>query len=813
MAAVSLLCLPAFAQGRLIDDIRVTARGGLALITIEFGCEMRFVADTPTAGGALLEVRVAPFDTCRQLGLDADAGGQTFVPVGAEAAHLSAVEISSLGPGESVVMLSFDRAVEYRISQRPTLRSVEILVDTGELDSSSAVPDSTRRPLTPRVVEPTVTRDYMINLQSTRESVGPDVIDKVVPAAGQQLYVSQIRIDGVLWNRLRLGFFASEAEAEAALATLAPSFPRAWIGRAEPAEIELAAQSAVRVGSREIATLTADQLEADSNAAAPAAPALDAEEIESMMAEARSKMLAGDNAAAITLYQQLAQVPGEHRAEAIEFLGLAYERSGRPGPARNEYERYLREFQEGPNRSRVEQRLSALDAQQAVPRTNLREAETVAGAEWDFAAGLSQYYRRDDNQFDQDQEALTTQLALLTDADFSLSRRGERFNLTGRLSMGHYRDLLSPEEGRHGDQLRASYAYVDLDQNDQQWDLRVGRQSLHTLGVLGRFDGVHFSYGLGADKRIHLTHGFPVDSTADSVETNREFTGVGIDFIDLVGSWDLSAFVNSHTIDGVEARLGIGTELRYFDERRTMTTMVDYDIDFNELNMLLMLGTWRLQNRITLSLLLDQRKSPILTTRNALIGQPVETIREMLLVWTEDEVRELARDRTAESKTMTLGLATPLGERFQLNFDMTTAEIDGTVASGGVAAIAGTGPQHYYSLSLVSTGLFATSDVNIFNYRKGDASTFETQVWSWDARFPVGRHLRINPRLRYVFWKGLSDGRRRETIAPALRFLLNMRNRYRLEFEFGRDVTTRINSSTRRDATASYLNIGYRASF
>ena len=30
-------------------------------------------------------------------------------------------------------------------------------------------------------------------------------------------------------------------------------------------------------------------------------------------------------------------------------------------------------------------------------------------------------------------------------------------------------------------------AYLDLAESGQQWDLRLGRQSLHTFGVLGRF--------------------------------------------------------------------------------------------------------------------------------------------------------------------------------------------------------------------------------------------------------------------------------------------------------------------------------------
>jgi hypothetical protein len=307
--------------------------------------------------------------------------------------------------------------------------------------------------------------------------------------------------------------------------------------------------------------------------------------------------------------------------------------------------------------------------------------------------------------------------------------------------------------------------------------------------------------------------GYPVTSTRNSLETTTDFTGVAIEFTDLVGSWDVATFYNTQTTDGITSRSGFGAEARYFDERRSVTAMLDYDVDFSEMNMLLLLGTWRLENRLTFSALFDKRMSPILSARNALIGQPVDSVEELLLVWSEEEVRALARDRTAASQTLTLGLATPLGERLQLNFDMTRSEIDGTVSSGGVEAVPGTGAQMFYSTSLVGTGLFGSSDVSILSFRVSDAETYQSRLISWDARFPVGRKLRINPRIRYIQWESLVDGRQRDTVAPALRLLLNLQSRYRLELEAGRDDSTRSDSGIERESSSSYFYLGYRASF
>jgi hypothetical protein len=811
--AATAFSVSAFGQGRVIEDIRITSDGDQALIVIEFACEMRFVADTEVSGGALLEVRVAPFDTCREQGIGSSVSGESYRPIGAEAAHLESVEYDSLGLGDSIILLTFDRRVQYSVTQRPTLREVEIAVDLADPQSSEVGQEPDRRPISVRLVEPVGRQDFVINLQSTRTAVSPEMTDSIAIGSDDLLYVSQIRVDGVLWHRLRVGFFSSEAEAKEALAPLAEQFPRAWIGRAEPAEITLARESEIPSAGRNVVTLTSEQLEADSQPVATSVQELDADQIEQLMAQARSSLLDGDNQGAIESYRRLAQAPGEHRQEATEFLGLAYERSGELARARTVYEQYLREFTASQNVPRVEQRLSSVVAQLEVPRESLREARASADSRWDFSTGIAQYYRRDVNQFDEDQLAETTQSALLTDLDFSSNRSGENIDLLTRVSLNHYSDMLDAADGGRGDQSRVSYAYVDIAETGQRWDLRVGRQSLHTLGVLGRFDGAHFSYDLGGSRRFHFTTGYPVESTRNSIETDRQFTGVAIEFNDVAEAWDFSAFLNSQTIEGIDARMAVGTEARYFDERRSMTAMLDYDIDFSELNMALMLGTWRLPNRITLSALVDQRKSPILTTRNALIGQPVATIDELLLVWTEQEVRNLAVDRTADSQTVTLGIATPLGERLQLNFDVTSSEIEGTVGSGGVSAVPGTGAQIFYSTSLVATGLFANSDVSIWNLRVGEADTYQTKLLTWDGRFPIGRRIRINPRIRYAIWEGLTDGRKRTTISPSLRFLMNARNRYRLEFEIGRDDMNRVDSGGERDSNANYVNFGYRASF
>jgi len=822
------------ARAQVVEDVRVSRSGDEAVIEIDLACPMRFVSDLATQGGVLLEIRVSPLDACLQGSAGSGLSSEKLRPVGGHLAHLFEIEYESLGLGENILFLRFDQPVTYTIEQRGRLRTL-VLTVTAEGAPPPTPSVSSRPPIEApeapapalereapaasgltrmRVREPVTTSDYIINLQSTREYPDPATADSIAVPDGRQLYVSRTLIDGQGWHRLRIGFFGSEAEASAALEPLRANFPRAWIGRAEPEEVANAADFSFREGGMvDAAALQRQPVAAATVPEVSAQGTMSADEIAERMAEGREAILAENYDEAVRLYTSVLSEPGEHRAEAREFLGVARERSGQLAHARAEYAAYLDEFPDAEGTLRVRQRLNGLVTANEAPRDRLRSQQSEDVSPWSFNSGISQYYRQDINRFDDESDDVTTLSALMTDVDFGMQRSGERVDLRARIALSHFHDLLDASGGGREDQERYSYAYLEMSAAEGPWSVAMGRQSLHNWGVLGRFDGAHFAYDLGTNRRLHVVTGYPVDSTRDTVETDRQFNGIAVDFDNLVGSWDLSVFANTQTIEGIDDRNGVGLEARYIDDRRSVTAMLDYDLIYGELNTGLLLGTWRLKNRMTLSGLLDVRTSPFLTTRNALIGQPVATIEELLLVWTVDEIEQLARDRTSQSTTATMGLSTPLGERFQINADVTITELEPTVESAGVPAMPGTGVQTYYSASLVGSGLVGSRDVNVLNLRQGSSDLFDTSQITWDGRFAVGQRIRINPRVRYSVWEGLADGRKRYILGGSLRALVNLRNRYRLELEVGSNRMLRTSDSGRSESTGEFFNLGYRANF
>ncbi len=880
---------PAAAAGRYVENILVSRSGGEATIRIELGCPMRLASDLATQAGSVVELHLTPVDGCREVAADSLAT-EAYSPPGGALAGLAEVDYQSMGGGENVLVLRFDGHVDYRTAQRADLRSLDVIVrldantatvpDAGSAQTASvqpgsarvapraaastaaAAPRSRRAPLTLHVAAPTTAADYILNLQSTRASLSPGSLAALAVPGETKAYISDIDVDGITWHRIRIGFFASEAAARKALAPLRARFPKAWIGRAEPAEVRAvdgaSAGAAPRVEAPGAAAATAAPAQPAASAAPPAGAAADlpaptrvpvpaepltAARASGLFDQAHNATLDGDFPKAISLYTRLLAAPAPRAADARELLGVAFEKSGHPQQAQAEYRAYLDRYPSAPGAPRVRQRLNGLLTASAAAAQNAAESaqSSSAGAgaagnarppsrgaaaasdldaeqpRWHLDTGISQYYERNVDQLDPAANQVVTLSALVSDFDLDISRTGGKLTFGSRLSVDHFYDLMGTAPGSslagRGDRSRLYYAYFDVGAAEGAWSLRFGRQSLHHWGVLGRFDGAHFAYTWAPNRSIHVTAGSPVESPYDSLSSARRFQGVAVDFDKVGGAWNFSAFLNAQTIGSLEDRRAAGFEVGYLGDRRSLNTIVDYDLGYSKLNTVLALGTWRLRNRTTLTALVDLQTSPFLTTRNALIGQGVTSIDTLMQTYTEEQIRQLALDRTADSKTGTLGISMPFGQRFQLNADVTSSQYGGTVASAGVPAVPDMGTQIFYSTSLVASGLFGGRDVSLFSLRYGEADTFTSDAATWDTRFALGRSLRLDPRISYSIWTSRADGRRRELLSPSLRLLMILKRRYRLELEVGRNQITRMQSGDSVVTHGNYLNVGYRADF
>ena len=527
--------------------------------------------------------------------------------------------------------------------------------------------------------------------------------------------------------------------------------------------------------------------------------------------EARAAFDAGDHQAAIRLLTRLVEYP-EHprRAEAQELLGLSRERSGQLAHAKAEYEEYLRRYPEGPAAGRVGQRLAALATLDSRPRV-AAVAIRDGGMDWTAFGGWSQEYRYDSTSLETTDFSsdFVSQSMVITDGDFSMRGRGERFDLQTRVSAGYLHDLLPDGPG---DQTRVNVAYVDLNDRRYGIDARFGRQSRHSGGVLGTFDGLYLGWRAQPTLRLNLMSGCPVESTGDSFSSDRQFVSVSADWTGWIEGLEISPFLINQTYDGVSDRRALGSEVRWFAPGRTVVGLFDYDFDYSAINMAMLLGTFDLPGRWTITGTLDHRKSPFLTTRNALAGQVLQSLDELITQFGEAGVRALAEDRTADVDTVSLGVSRPLGTRFQWIADAAAMRISDMPASGGVAAIPGARAELSLGGQLIGNSLLRSGDVSILGLRWYEGEVARTVSMSLSSRFPLWGRLRAGPRLRFDYREFSADGSTQWLASPALRIDWHS-DRTTVEFEAGGEWMTRELPIAQEKINRYWFSLAYRVAF
>jgi hypothetical protein len=775
---------PAHAQGagRLIEEVGVSEQGGDVAVTVLFGCRLRYVSHTPASSGDLLRVRLVPQADCGP-----PAATWSVPPALDDRGVIRAIDVERVLGTDLELRIRWSRAEEFVLVPSFDGNGLRIRLIRPEVDRSRV----TVREVTGG------TSTYAVNLDAARQPFSPDVVTAAAQAIGVRTYVSEVVVDDERWYRLRAGPILSEADARRVLATARTKYPKAWLAIGDDAAL-------TATGAPDaVAQVPATQPRA--------AATLTPHDRERTLQQARTAFRRKDYATAIALLTTLVEQPEfAERAEALELLGLARERSGQLAHAKAEYEEYLRRYPDGDAAERTRKRLRALAFANS-PAAARAAAATAGESPWKLYGGWSQTYRRDDTGFDTGTTSgsRTTQNAVLTDAAFTARRRGERFDFTSRVSAGYGLDLLTDGPG---DQSRVTTLFAEVRDRELDWTLRGGRQSGGLGGLLGTFDGLYASHQLRPRLRINALTGFPVDSTRTGPATDRRFYALSADLGTFAGAWDLSAYAISQDYSGMTDRQALGTEVRYFRPGVTFVGLVDYDIHYGDLNDVLLLGTVALPARWTASVNLDHRRSPTLATRNALIGQPVTRFDQLFGLFTTAEIEQLARDRTATSDVYTLSLSRPLGERWQWTLDLTGMTLGGTPESGGVAATEPSGTDLIVSTQALGYGLFGRGDMSSLGLQFQDGDTTSAYSLGLNAQFPVGRAWRIGPRLRVDQRQFHVDGSDQLLYAPGLRTELRGRH-VSLEFEGGAEFGSRSLDGASEDTTRYYLSLGYRYDF
>jgi len=624
-------------------------------------------------------------------------------------------------------------------------------------------------------------------------------IPKLAVFRNHRLYRISYKGKDRSWYILRLGFFSSKKTARGVRDKLISTFPQAMLTRVSGGERKRSIKNIVKPGGvTGGAPMGRKQITLSKKTSS---------RVQGILQAAKKAMTKGRNKEAIGLLSKVLKFPeNKYSPEALELLGLAYERDGMDVKARGIYREYMLFYPEGEGARRVGQRLAGLETAREVPKKRLKRRRARRDVN-ELYGTLSQFYNRDASYTDIGGSVLNRS-SLSTDLDLTYRRRTANYDLRSVFIGGYEYDFLNSSEGR------ISRMYLDVVDLNRNISGRVGRQWYSTGGVLGRFDGGLLSYTKIPRIKLNFVSGFPADSSSlTSVNTDKNFFGLNADLGTFWKHWDFNVFAINQRVDGITDRRAVGGEARYNYSKGSYFSLVDYDTSFDRLNTFLFVGNWILKGNRTVNLSLDYRETPSLSTSNALVGQSVNSISELMNTMTEDDVRRLALDRTARNFSATLGGTTPLNDKYQLSGTVTVSELTGTETSGGVDRVPGTGPEYFYSLQLIANDMIFKNDLVIAGVRYSDTRVSNTTTLSLNSRVTVKRDWRINPRILLDYSKNNETVGSQYRIRPTLRTEYHWKKRMHLEFEGGLEwIYDRTGDQT--DYSRDYFLItGYRMDF
>jgi tetratricopeptide (TPR) repeat protein len=599
-------------------------------------------------------------------------------------------------------------------------------------------------------------------------------------------------------------------------------------------------------------------------AAAPAFAPVPLDKVEEvsrdLLAKAKASLDKNDTASAIEALNNLLNLPASSSSPgAQELIGLAREKSGDFAKARAEYDLFLRLYPNDPGVPRVKDRLAKVPDVTA-PSPVAGGAQGIRRMEpsgWKVTGGVSQNFYTGNSHIvtltapppgflDFTTQSLnqTDQRALVTSIDLNAYRRSETTEHRFVFRDNYTANFLNNQN----DTESLGTAYYEINNRALGYQARIGRQS-GNFGLLGQFDGIAGGYQWRPDVRINAAFGEPtlysnrltpiwhlLDAVSSqhplspitNASTNRRTFGADIEYLGKPESLGGSLYFAETTADGYTDRQAIGLELRYFDSKRSVYSMLDYDVAIKGLNIAMVQGNLTTDSGNSYYALFDHRRAPMLQLSNVLSyatpsatsglpQTPANSIAEALLNQglSLSDLRQWAIDTAAWSNVFSGGLTRPLSPKWQLGADVTVSQMSsspGVIDADGVLVgnQASQSPTKSLSVNLIGNGIFLANDTLVGNGNVVKAPTYHGLNLSANHVSVWKEVWRVDAALR---WYRQTDNLETKMTRISPTFRVNYRFRTNLSFDaevgLEKSKQTSADGST-TDSNRKYLYLGYR---
>ena len=293
--------------------------------------------------------------------------------------------------------------------------------------------------------------------------------------------------------------------------------------------------------------------------------------------------------------------------------------------------------------------------------------------------------------------SVTTLSQLITYFDVTAIQRTNNFDQRYQINADYINDFINDDDNN---EFRFFEAYYEVSHRKTGTSGRFGRQVLRIGSTRKRFDGITAGYQINPDMRLNVLGGYPVAiDNYTSVNTDNTFYGVTFETGTFLKHWEMNLFYFDQQVEGLTDSNSIGTEFRYNDKSRSLFSMIDYDLFYDEINTL----------QFNANLMFDHGRTSYYKcfhaqdtgtvyqqcTHRQVGTLPSKNLKQTLNI---EQIYQLARDRTANSQTVTVGGSQQLNENVQTTADITSCALMALSPRVALQATPDTGPD-YYSVS------------------------------------------------------------------------------------------------------------------
>lgn len=627
--------------------------------------------------------------------------------------------------------------------------------------------------------------------------------------SGRSFYIEKIERNGKQRERLILGFFSDRKQAISMQRKARKIYPGAWIVKTPPNADKSIIHTAASSSKK---TKPSKPTSSSKKSKSSKSKSLSEKQLDRLMIRAKTDFKNKEYSSAIRYLKALVNTSNNrYSEEALELLGLTRQRKGQKPHAVANYEKYLQLYPDGEGSDRVRQRLAGLLTAASGPRKKIKLETAQEDNKVNTYGSLSQFYRSNTATID-NADSIKTLSQLITFIDVSTQHRTSKFDHQYQFTTDHIYDFINDNEDDNSE-FRFIETYYELSYRKNGSSGKLGRQALRIGGILNRFDGISAGYQFTPDMRLNLLVGHPVEiNNKSSINTDKTFYGLTYETGTFLNNWNMNLFYFDQKYNDFKDRSSVGTEVYYRDNKKSLFGLVDYNLLYNDINILQLNANILMDQGRTAHINAFMRKSPVLSTSNALIGRQETSLDDLLNTLNIEQIYQLAEDRTANNQTITAGGSQRLNLKYQLTADLTLSKTEATIASGGVPAIPATGTDYFIGTQLVGSNLLVERDTGVLGIRYSNTEPASIISLIANSRFPINRDWRINPRLQFDI-KNLSGSRSQNKVRAIIRTDYTYINKVRFDFEIGYDQTDEDNNGESLSSNNLFFTLGYRWNF